>query len=208
MSDMFSADILRRRKVQKVPLNVPVVTSNRLVRGALQIENWQPALQKKWKTFVWGPFVSLNSIPKNDRFTCGLVFPVSRQIFFKCLVFILFSHQLILLGDDMDKIFLNIVDSKIFCILLSNESCAAINTMSREQLLSLKERRKNFSLFRCLFCSMNSFRNCNICYLRCNTWMGCISSCLMLINWGIGKSWYVITTTTFHKKESERLRFQ
>ena len=57
MSDMFSADILRRRKVQKVPLNVPVVTSNRLVRGALQIENWQPALQKKWKTFVWGPFV-------------------------------------------------------------------------------------------------------------------------------------------------------
>ena len=39
MSDMFSADILRRRKAQKVPLNVPVVTSNRLVRGALQIEN-------------------------------------------------------------------------------------------------------------------------------------------------------------------------
>ena len=38
--------------VQKVPLNVPNVTSNRLVRGALQIENWQPALQKKWKTFV------------------------------------------------------------------------------------------------------------------------------------------------------------
>ena len=56
---------------------------------------------------------------------------------------------------------------------------------------------------------MNFFRNCNICYLRCNTWMGCISSCLMFINWAIGKLWYVITTTIFHYiKESEWLRLR
>lgn len=149
MSDMFSADILRRRKVQKVPLNVPVVTSNRLVRGALQIENWQPALQKKWKTFVWGPFVSLNSIPKNDRFTCGLVFPVSRQIFSNawCLFSFLINW---FLGDDMNKIFLNIVDSKIFCILISNESCAPIQCPVSNFFLS-KRGGRTFLYFDAFF---------------------------------------------------------
>ena len=66
-------------------------------------------------------------------------------------VYSLFSStDSIILGDDMDKIFHNIVDSKIFCILISNESCAPIQCPVSNFFLS-KRGGRTFLYFDAFF---------------------------------------------------------